>query len=237
VVRISDPDRAGGRRATGGTPPARAVVDDAAMGKGTRTGTTAAALEDRARDLDADDPLRAFRDCFVAMDGVVAYLDGNSLGRPPLTTNDRLDRFVREEWGGRLIRGWDEGWMDLGQAIGDRLGRVVLGAAPGQVVVADSTTVMLYKLARAAVADRPRPLHPPLVPAADEAPAPLVAHEVVKPARRGPQRPTERVPVEVDEGALGADEAVAERRERVGVIERVGHGSSLDHRRGRPRHW
>jgi kynureninase len=62
---------------------------------------------------------------------------------------------VREEWGARLIRGWDEGWMDLGQRIGDRLGRVILGAAPGQVVVADSTTVMLYKLARAAVAARP----------------------------------------------------------------------------------
>jgi len=154
-VRVPDANRAGSRHATGGTPPARAVVDHAAMGKGTSTATTAGALEDRARDLDAADPLRAFRERFVAMDGVVAYLDGNSLGRPPLTTRDRLDRFVREEWGGRLIRGWDEGWMDLGQAVGDRLGRVVLGAAPGQVVVADSTTVILYKLARAAVAARP----------------------------------------------------------------------------------
>jgi kynureninase len=124
------------------------------MGKGTSAAATAAALEDRAADLDAADPLRAFRDRFVAMEGVVAYLDGNSLGRPPLTTPERLDRFVREEWGGRLIRGWDEGWMDLGQRIGDRLGRVILGAAPGQVVVADSTTVILYKLARAAVAAR-----------------------------------------------------------------------------------
>ena len=151
---MPDPDGAGARHATGGTPPAAAVDDHAAMGKGTGTATTAAALEDRARDLDAADPLRAFGDRFVAMDGVVAYLDGNSLGRPPLTTADRLARFVREEWGGRLIRGWDEGWMDLGQTIGDRLGRVVLGAAPGQVVVADATTVMLYKLARAAVAAR-----------------------------------------------------------------------------------
>jgi len=151
---MPDPDGAGGRHATGGTPPAAAVDDHAAMGKGTGTATTAAALEDRARDLDAADPLRAFGDRFVAMDGVVAYLDGNSLGRPPLTTPDRLARFVREEWGGRLIRGWDEGWMDLGQTIGDRLGRAVLGAAPGQVVVADATTVMLYKLARAAVAAR-----------------------------------------------------------------------------------
>jgi kynureninase len=125
------------------------------MGKG--TASAAAALEERAHRLDAADPLRAFRDRFVPTDGagIVAYLDGNSLGRPPRTTPRRLERFVHAEWGGRLIRGWDEGWMDLGQAVGDRLGRVVLGAAPGQVVVADSTTVMLYKLARAAVAARP----------------------------------------------------------------------------------
>ena len=83
---MPDPDGAGGRHATGGTPPAAAVDDHAAMGKGTGTATIAAALEDRARDLDAADPLRAFGDRFVAMDGVVAYLDGNSLGRPPLTT-------------------------------------------------------------------------------------------------------------------------------------------------------
>ena len=114
-----------------------------------------AALARRARDLDAADPLRTFRDRFVATEGdLVSYLDGNSLGRPPRTTPERLDRFVREAWGTRLIRGWDEGWMTLGRTIGDRLGRVVLGAGPGQVVVADSTTVMLYKLARAAVAAR-----------------------------------------------------------------------------------
>jgi kynureninase len=129
------------------------------MGDPTAATTTSpgAALERRARELDAADPLRGFAERFVPIDGagVVAYLDGNSLGRPPRTTPERLDRFVREEWGGRLIRGWDEGWMERPQAIGDRLGRVVLGAAPGQVVVADSTTVMLYKLARAAVAARP----------------------------------------------------------------------------------
>src|SRR6185295_469071 len=116
------------------------------------------ALERRAHDLDAADPLRAFAERFVPVPdgaGVVAYLDGNSLGRPPRAAPDRLARFVREEWGGRLIRGWDEGWMELGQALGDRLGRVVLGAAAGQVVVADATTVLLYKLARAAVAARP----------------------------------------------------------------------------------
>ena len=60
-----------------------------------------------------------------------------------------------EEWGGRLIRGWDERWFDLPLTVGDELGRVCLGAAPGQVAVGDSTTVLLYKTMRAAVAARP----------------------------------------------------------------------------------
>jgi kynureninase len=83
------------------------------MADPTTTTPEAAALERRARDLDAADPLRRFAGRFVPMDGsgVVAYLDGNSLGRPPRTTPERLDRFVREAWGGRLIRGWEEGWM------------------------------------------------------------------------------------------------------------------------------
>ena len=120
------------------------------------TATDAAALERRGHELDASDPLRDFRERFVDGDaGVVAYLDGNSLGRPPRATPERIERFVREAWGGRLIRGWYEGWLAWPDEIGDRLGRVALGAAPGQVLVADSTTVLLYKLARAAVAARP----------------------------------------------------------------------------------
>ena len=70
-------------------------------------------------------------------------------------TGPRLARFVEEEWGGRLIRGWDERWFDLPRTIGDELGRVVLGAAAGQTAIGDSTTVLLYKLMRAAVAARP----------------------------------------------------------------------------------
>ena len=93
------------------------------------------------------------REKFLGHDdaGVPAYLDGNSLGRPLAATLDRLNDFVRNQWGGRLIRGWDEGWLALPRQIGDELGAQVLGAAPGQCVVADSTTVLLYKLARAAV--------------------------------------------------------------------------------------
>ena len=109
----------------------------------------------RAADLDAGDPLAAFRDEFVLPDGVVAYLDGNSLGRPLAATRDRLARFVDGEWGERLIRAWDESWMDRPTVVGDRIGQVVLGAAPGQTVVGDSTTVLLYKLLRAAVDARP----------------------------------------------------------------------------------
>ena len=106
-------------------------------------------------DLDAGDPLAQYRAHFVEVPGVVAYLDGNSLGRPLTASLDRVGTFLREEWGGRLIRGWDDGWLDLPLAIGDELGRVTLGAASGQVAIGDSTTVLLYKLVRAALDARP----------------------------------------------------------------------------------
>jgi kynureninase len=105
--------------------------------------------------LDAADPLASYRDRFVGADTDLVYFDGNSLGRPLRVTGDRLAAFVSDEWGGRLIRGWDEEWFDLPLTLGDRLGRVALGAAPGQVTIGDSTTVLLYKAMRAAVAARP----------------------------------------------------------------------------------
>ena len=105
--------------------------------------------------LDAADPLATYRDRFVGADTPLAYFDGNSLGRPLKNTAHRLADFVHQEWGSRLIRGWDEQWFDLPIQLGDRLGRVLLGAAPGQVAVGDSTTVLLYKLMRAAAAARP----------------------------------------------------------------------------------
>jgi kynureninase len=112
-------------------------------------------LAEQAAALDAGDPLAYCRDEFVLPEGVIAYLDGNSLGRPLKATRERLARLVDHEWGERLIRAWDEAWMDLPLALGDQLGRVVLGAAAGQVVIGDSTTVMLYKLIRAALDARP----------------------------------------------------------------------------------
>ncbi|MDX6230801.1 MAG: kynureninase [Frankiales bacterium] len=110
---------------------------------------------DRAVALDAADPLAPYRAQFLDSPGLIAYLDGNSLGRPLASTALLIDSFVREQWAGRLIRGWDEGWLDWPMQLGDRLGAAALGAAAGQVVVADSTTVMLYKLARAGVDARP----------------------------------------------------------------------------------
>jgi kynureninase len=108
-----------------------------------------------ARELDRNDKLAPLRDRFVGASEPLVYFDGNSLGRPIEGTGDRLAAFVRSDWGDRLIRGWDEGWFDLPLTLGDRLGRVALGAAPGQTSFGDSTTVLLYKLVRAAVAARP----------------------------------------------------------------------------------
>ncbi len=110
------------------------------------------ALIRRARDLDAADPLAGYRDHFIGTGSDLCYLDGNSLGRPLKRTVTDISAFIQDSWGGRLIRGWDEEWLELPETIGNQLGQAVLGAAPGQVVIADSTTVVLYKLIRAALA-------------------------------------------------------------------------------------
>jgi len=105
--------------------------------------------------MDDADPLAPLRERFVGTSSPLVYLDGNSLGRPLAVTAERMRTFIEDEWGGRLIRGWDEGWFELPLSLGDELGRVCLGAAPGQVAVGDSTTVLLYKLMRTAIAARP----------------------------------------------------------------------------------
>jgi len=126
--------------------------------------TLSGALLAAARALDEADPLAPYRERFVGVAApgspapdlgsaspVVAYFDGNSLGRPTRASVERVQRFLVEGWGGRLIRGWDEEWMELPFRIGDTLGATALGAAAGQTFIGDSTTVLLYKLARAAV--------------------------------------------------------------------------------------
>ena len=101
-------------------------------------------------------PIRwpASDDRFARDDPSLIYLDGNSLGMLPLATAERISEVVRDGWGRGLIRSWGH-WMALPHQVGDLLGRHLLGAAPGQVLVCDNTTVNLYKLARAALDARP----------------------------------------------------------------------------------
>jgi kynureninase len=104
--------------------------------------------------LDASDPLAPFVERFVVDDPDLCYLDGNSLGRLPIATRDRLRTVVDQEWGVGLVRSWDE-WVDLPVRVGDRLGAALLGAVAGQTLVADSVTVNLFKLVVAALTRDP----------------------------------------------------------------------------------
>jgi kynureninase len=105
--------------------------------------------------LDAADELAPLRSRFSLPDGVV-YLDGNSLGALPVAVADRVTRTVRQEWGGQLIRAWNEAdWVSLPRRVGDRIGRLV-GASPGTVVACESTSVNLYKVAMAGARLRPQ---------------------------------------------------------------------------------
>jgi len=104
-----------------------------------------------ARRMDRADGLAHYRKRFAGAETDLVYFDGNSLGRPPLSAIERMGDFMRDGWGARLIRGWDEAWLQLPVEIGDRIGRAVIEAKAGQTVIGDSTTVLLYKLARAAV--------------------------------------------------------------------------------------
>jgi kynureninase len=115
--------------------------------------TTAALPTDRthAEQLDAADPLAQFRDRFAWPDESLIYLDGNSLGPLPLATKARVAEVVSSEWGQGLVRSWNK-WVTLPCEVGDLVGEHLVGAAPGQVLVSDSTTVNLYKLASAALA-------------------------------------------------------------------------------------
>lgn len=105
---------------------------------------------DSAAAADARDPLRDFRDRFALGDPDRIYLEGNSLGLLPLATRERLAAAV-DEWADRGVSGWPD-WIDHPTAVGDRLGTGLLGTAPGEVVVCDSTTVNLYKLCGALLA-------------------------------------------------------------------------------------
>lgn len=107
-----------------------------------------------ASQLDAQDELAPFREAFVPAEPDLIYLDGNSLGCLPRRTVERVRAAVEKEWGGDLIRGWNAGWYGAPVRVGDKIGEL-LGAGPGQVVVGDSTSVNLFKLAMAALSRRP----------------------------------------------------------------------------------
>ncbi|MEJ2289748.1 MAG: hypothetical protein P8Y02_14125 [Deinococcales bacterium] len=89
----------------------------------------------RAEQLDREDALAPYRETFVLDDAPRIYLDGNSLGRLPRGTRERLATVVEQEWGRDLIASWGRGWVDAPRRIGERIAPLI-GAGPGQVVVA-----------------------------------------------------------------------------------------------------
>ncbi len=107
-----------------------------------------------AEQLDQQDPLASYRAQFVIDDPDLIYLDGNSLGRLPKAIIARMQKAVEEEWGTDLIRGWNKGWWDAPARIGEKIASL-LGAAKGQVVVGDQSSINLFKLATAALTLRP----------------------------------------------------------------------------------
>jgi kynureninase len=118
------------------------------------TSATALVSRDACVARDATDPLRGLRDRFVIPDGVI-YLDGNSLGPMPRAAASRLGRTIEQEWGEGLIKSWNTaGWFDMPLRLGDRVGALI-GAAPGQTVVCDTTSINLYKAVHAAIGLRP----------------------------------------------------------------------------------
>jgi kynureninase len=110
---------------------------------------------DFAKQLDQQDSLASYREQFVANDPNMIYLDGNSLGRLPKSVVARMKKAVEEEWGTDLIRGWNKGWWESPSRIGEKIASL-LGAAEGQAVVGDQTSINLFKLATAALTLQPQ---------------------------------------------------------------------------------
>ena len=107
-----------------------------------------------AEELDKKDPLAHFKSQFVVGDPTMCYLDGNSLGRLPKATITAINDFMAKEWGPEVVTGWSH-WVDEAQPTGDLLGEAALGAAAGQVLVCDTTSVNFYQLCLAAIHARP----------------------------------------------------------------------------------
>jgi len=105
-----------------------------------------------AKSLDRSDPLASFRKYFHIPDPNLIYMDGNSLGRPPKASGKRV-QVLTEEWGKDLIRGFNKDWWQAPVRVGEKIAQLV-GAGPGQIVVTDSVSVNLFKLASAALSYR-----------------------------------------------------------------------------------
>ncbi len=103
-----------------------------------------------AHELDSKDELAGYRERFVISDPDLLYFDGNSLGRLTKASLERARQVVEEEWGQGLIRGWNQGWWEATSRVGDKIGQLT-GAAAGQVIVSDTTSINLFKLTMAAL--------------------------------------------------------------------------------------
>jgi kynureninase len=170
---------------------------------------------------DAADPLRGFRDRFEIPERVI-YLDGNSLGPIPRAAASLLNRTIEQEWGQDLIRSWNSaGWFDMPVRLGNRVG-ALLGAAPGQTVVCDTTSINLYKAIHAAIGLRP---DRDVVIAEDESfPTDLY---IVEGAMKSAGRPMKRRLIGTDGPSI---EALLDRNIAVAVLSHVNYrtGALLD---------
>ena len=170
---------------------------------------------------DRVDPLRGFRGRFVLPDGLI-YLDGNSLGPMPRDAAGVLRHTIEQQWSQDLIRSWnDAGWFDMPIRLGDRVGALI-GAAAGETVVCDTTSINLFKAIHAAIALRP---DRDVVIAEDEAfPTDLY---IVEGAMKSAGRPMSRRLIGTDGPSI---EALLDRRVAVAVLSQVNYrtGALLD---------
>ena len=107
--------------------------------------------KDYAVRFDEQDKLASYRNDFVITDPDLVYFDGNSLGRLTKASVERARQIIEEEWGKELIRGWNKGWWESPARVGEKIARLI-GAAAGQVIVGDITSINLFKLTMAALA-------------------------------------------------------------------------------------
>ncbi len=106
-----------------------------------------------AHELDAQDELASFRDEFVVDDSDLIYLDGNSLGRLPKRTVNYMREVIEQEWGRRLIRAWNDGWIDTPTELGAKIAKLV-GAQADEILITEATSINLFKLVVAALKAR-----------------------------------------------------------------------------------